>query len=249
MKFAVSGIFLFILAHNLFGQDYPVTDRSFAYTTAFTMPASTAMLESGYYHVNSNQPGSIQDISGQSFLLRYGVNSFTELRIRCGFMYLNFEPAEAGGLVPLEISMKNRLLPEGRISPAVFMLSEFTIPNTGNTDLQTAKLRPSVRLIVEKFLNNLFILGGNFGYKWQDDGERSLTYSTSLRIALDASYSIYAEFYGSNSNVMSSANFVDVAAEFWITPHFVLDIAYGIGITDSADDDFISVGGAWRISD
>ena len=249
MKSIAIGLLFLIGILDLQGQDYPVTDRSFAYATAFTMPKRTAMLESGYFHVNSKPQSGLQDISGQSFLLRIGIHKHVEFRVRSGFNYLNFLSEEIGGLVPLEISVKNKVFSEGRIRPAVFLLSEFVIPDTGNPNLQSEKLRPAFRIIVEKFLNRFFILGGNLGYKWMNDGEKSLTYSSSLRMALSNSFSVYAEFYGTNSNFNPSANFVDVAAEFWITPHFVLDVAYGIGITDAADDNFISIGGAWRIVD
>ena len=232
-------------------QDYPITDRSFAYATAFTMQPKSLMLESGYFHVGALGGVKGGDLRGMSLRMRYGLPQNFEIRLTSGLQNFSFDNPNSelnfGGLAPLEISFKKTLSQESANWPSLYLLSEFVIPKIGDQTLREESLRPSIRLISEKILSPLFIVGVNVGHKWMAQGERRLTYSSSMRIGLSSRSALYFEFYGwQSTNEIASANFIDAAIEWWAFDDIIFDLAIGKGVSQYADDYFISIGASFR---
>ena len=243
MKY-LSFLIFFLLVKSSFAQDYPITDRSFGYATAFTMPKNTAMLETGFFQVNG-LGGSSARILGQSLLFRYGLAKSTEIRFRTGYQSLQEKDFSLNGIAPVELSLKQKLMAEGQYLPAVYFLAEATFP-IGKEGLTPEGLNPSARIILEKYLNHIFIIGANLGGTWYDDNQSSFNYSISLRTALCDEISFYTEFFGKDYNYDYKNNFFGVALEFWLFPELVFDIAAGVGVSAQADNDYFAAGLAYR---
>ena len=226
----------------LISQTYPITDRSFAYATAYTMPSGVGQIEGGYFSVRELEMEDGLSISGFQSLFRYGISGSSEVRATLGYNSLSAGPERFTGVSGLKLGIKTGLVEEGQYLPAISFLAEAELPDIGSIDFRPAIFTPSMRFIVEKYLNDVWIIGTNLGWTWTESAPR-FNYSLSLRTALTDEIALYTEFYGSNSKFTAPRDFVDVALEFWVMDRVALDVVIGWGITDGADGGFISIGG------
>ncbi|MEL6390243.1 MAG: transporter [Bacteroidota bacterium] len=234
---------IFVVVDQAICQVYPITDRSLAYTTAATIPAGSLQLESGYFGVHDLSKVSDLRLDGLSLLTRLGLNDRAELRL--GLNGLSFNDAAGGvsGLAPVTISSKLAVIDEGLKMPAISLLAGVAVSDIASSELANETIQPSIKIIPEKFLNHLFIIGGNVGWTYLPDAPE-IGYSVSLRLAITEELALYGEFYGFNSAVTEARDFVDLAFEVWAWDGVALDVALGWGITDAADGGFISLGAA-----
>jgi len=235
--------FLIVLGVKLSAQNYPITDRSFAYATAFTMPKGKLQLEGGYFNVHNLQKVESLSLGGFQSNLRYGISGNTELR--AGASFNSFKDGSfSERFTTLKLGMKTQLTQESGLWPALSFLAEVEIPDlTPEESSTSSNTIPSFRLVAEKYLNDVFIIGANLGWAWTSSTP-DFTYSLALRTAITDEIALYAEYYGRNSSVIPAVDFADIAIEFWVWDNVALDFVVGWGVTEFSDGGFISVGGA-----
>lgn len=228
-------------------QDYPITDRSLGYATAYTMPDKTVQLESGYFYLN-DLSGSPSDLSGQALLMRFGFKHGIEFRARMGLQQLRIGNLVSENIAPLELSIKKSIFQEGKYSPSLYLLAQYDMTPRGNgTGL--GKANPSIRLITEKYINEILIIGANIGYTWiRSPKESSVNYTLSARIALAPSVSLYGEFWGRDFSDLGQNNYAGGAIEFWLWEDFVFDLALGSGVSEGGDGFYWSAGLVYRMN-
>lgn len=226
-------------------QIYPITDRSFAYATAYTIPEGHFQLETGYFGVWDLNKEELPDLSGYSGLLRYGLVDGVEIRGRLGRLSFDLGDEVFSGWDGLELSTKIAVLPEGQYFPSVGLLWELDIPWAGKEGIRESTLSPSTKFIFEKYINSTFIIGANFGWQWLSGNDALTNYSISLRTALTDEVALYTEFYGFNNKFIGARDFVDIALEVWMWDGIALDAVIGWGITDNADGGFWSIGASF----
>jgi len=244
MRWIIS-ILLGSLCSGILAQTYPITDRSFAYATAYTIPKGHLQVETGYFRVWDLNKQELPDLTGFSGLFRYGVSESAEFRARIGRLNFDLGDENFSGWDGLELSSKIALFPEGQKLPSLGILVELDIPGAGAEGIKESQLSPSMKFIFEKYLNPTFIIGGNFGWQWLSGNSPLANYSLSLRTALSEEVAVYAEFYGFNNGVTAARDFVDVALEVWMWDGVALDIVIGWGVTDNADGGFWSGGASF----
>ena len=244
MKWALTIVFLQV-CWGAIAQVYPITDRSFAYATAYTISQGHFQLETGYFGVWDLNKEELPDLTGYSGLLRYGITDAVEVRGRLGRLSFDLGDEVFSGWDGLELSTKIAVLPEGKFLPSAGLLFELDIPWAGKEGIRESTLSPSTKFIFEKYINSTFIIGGNFGWQWLSGNEALTNYSISLRTALTEEIALYTEFYGFNNSEIGARDFVDAALEFWVLDGIALDLVIGWGVSDNADGGFWSIGASF----
>lgn len=237
---------LVLFSVPLFCQDYPITDRSFAYVTAATLDKSKGQIEYGYFQLHDLALSQL-DLAGNTVLIRYGLLKSVELRARIGHRKFYIQESDISNVLsevaPVQLSTKISLIPEGRYMPAISTLLEFDLPAAQSEGFRPNELNVTGRIIAEKYINDIFIVGANLGYTKGDGELSSLNYSLSTRIAVKDEIALYLEFFGNDFNLdIPTTNYAGGALEFWLLDDLALDFAYGWGVSEIRDRNYWSVG-------
>ncbi len=245
-------LILLIFVVQTFGQEYPITDRSLAYTTAPVLAKGTLQVEGGYFSVNDLENMEGLNLTGFSSLTRFAFHERMEFRVTMALNSFVSDPSDPStrttGLSSLQTSLKTNIIHESTYLPAFSLLVNMEWDFLGKAVFRPERPAFLFRVIVEKVLNHRFIAGTNIGLWWRDHINAIPTYSFSLRTAIHEKWALYAEFYGQNSPVTPSENYVDMAIEHWIFDDLIIDLAIGKGISHFAASYFVSLGAAIRFS-
>jgi len=227
-------------------QDYPITDRSFGYTTAYAVPAGTMQLETGYFQLDGLGGLDRTGIEGQSLLLRTGLWKGAELRGRAWYQSVRLGETRLEGLSPVEVGIKQSIVEPSSGWPSIFALVELGLP-VGSGAFRPNGIDTRTKIIAEQFISNTFILGVNAGKVWRGKEADDLEYSASLRTAITPNMALYGEFFGIKTKDLDANNFLGVAYEVWLFPQIVLDVAAGLGVSEGGDDHYWAVGLVYRV--
>lgn len=250
----VSGILLLLfVSHGIIrAQSYPITDRSFAYASAAIVEQGKPMLEFGYFSIRNLSRTEDAWLDGMNLQGRIGISKFMEFRMSTSLNHLHAgtktQIPTSLGVGSVNTGVKSLLFNEGSIRPAISLVGNIEWSFLGDPTFLPQNTTPALRMVIEKYLNARFILGGNLGLTFPG---RSLlpTYALSLRTALGEHWALYSEFYGQEDTTGSPQNYVDLAIEFWAQKNIIFDLAYGLGVSEQADGYFISIGGAIRFTE
>ncbi len=230
----------------LAAQDYPITDRSFGYTTAYAVPAGTMYVETGYFQLDGLSGLEGTGITGQSLLLRTGLWKGAELRARAWYQSVKLGATKLEGLSPVELGIKQSIVEPSSGWPSVFALVELGLP-VGSGAFRPNGIDARTKIIAEKYISNTFIIGINAGRVWRGLQNHDLEYSASLRTAITPEMALYTEFFGTKTDDFAANNFMGLAYEVWLFPQIVLDVAAGIGVSEAGDDHYWAVGLVYRV--
>ena len=245
--------------------DELVTDRPDQTESAVVVGPGRYQLEVGMTFTRDDEAGIRSEVfEGPGTLLRIGLTETVELRLGMAG-YLDEDVRSAAGrqsenaLGDGEIGLKWVLANERGRRPQMAVLVSTSVPIGGDA-FTSDEFDPEVRLALSHTLTDRVGLGYNLGVGWESspgtepETVASYFYTVALGIALSERWGFFLELYGSladEESVLDGAGTLqdidDVHAfdggwTYALTDRMQLDLAAGLGLSDSADDRFISLG-------
>jgi hypothetical protein len=232
----------FALVNGLFAQeetnvaDTPIhTDRPSQTYSSFVVPKGVFQIESGFGYSQIKQVGFGQDfyienISLNSFQLRYGISKNVELRLSQNISYNRLGPK--GDKVtsdllfaPTSIGTKIRIVDEDGMRPQISFLADFgneLFSDTGSENIKVFRFNFS-NTISSKF-SIAYGLGMNFGTDFINSST-SVTLLGSYTVS--PKISVFAEYYTIiNTDFFNTHNY-DFGATYLVNNNFQLDLYLG----------------------
>lgn len=251
-------ICLFVLSFFALAQsDYSemVTDRPDQTESAQVVPMKSLQIETGFvrerYKIGE---ASYVDYAFNSTLLRYGLLKKLELRLGLEYLGSRIEDIQSNesdlknGLGALLTGIKYKILEEDGLKPGLALLGNLAFPFTSKEEFKSDHTAAGLRLALSQSLSDRFALGYNLGGEW--DGDSDVTawfYSISLGIGLSDKLGMFIESYGLIPNRDEAVHLVNAGFTYAILPNLQADISAGLGLNDTAIDNFIGFGLSYRI--
>lgn len=239
-----------------------VTDRPDQTESSVVVPRGSYQLELGWTFIRDDEDGAraeTHEVPGS--LLRVGLSDMIELRIGwTGFVdsEVRFGRIEAGddGAGDAELGAKIHLASERGSRPETAILLSTSVP-VGDKAFTTDRFDPALRLAFSHTLSEGVGLGYNVGLAFEsgvgDDGERDTLsnafYTVALGFGLSDRLGAFVELFGDIPASASGgpANSFDGGFTYLVRDHLQLDLAGGIGLSDTADDWFVGLGLSLRL--
>jgi hypothetical protein len=230
-----------------------VTDRPDFTESSLVVGKGIWQLETGAIYGGE---GTARAFAAPQALLRVGVSRTFELRF--GTTGVVAERAGAGfentvGGADFELGAKLTLLDEDKHGIAMPVIPIVSFP-TGNA-FSSGGVDPRVKVTWARDLPSGFALSGNVNVMSQTEGDARVTrgaWSFSLGHDLFFGWGGYAEVFGFSSLEQGGGQAVTIngGLTHGIGPDRQFDITVGKGVSDAADDWFVSAGfllrGGWR---
>lgn len=169
-----------------------------------------------------------------NLMIRYGIGKTTEARILIDAGH----EAGRGGLKPVTISLKQQLLVQRGILPAITLVGYITPGELASPDYKGESLAVEVKLAFENQLSERFSVGYNLGAA---EGFTRLTLSGGLAYMASEKLSGFLEYFSFFSEEEDEHN-VDLGVLYLITPVLQADLAFGQAIFDNQDRYFSTLG-------
>lgn len=241
-----------------------VTDRPDQTESASVVPRGWGQIEIGWTFAHDDEAGvDVETVEGPGTLLRLGVHDRMELRIGWDGHVRQRVEAFGGrftvdGLGDMSLGAKF-LLVEGTDSrPQVALLVQSTVP-VGDDEVTSDRYDPSFRFNFDHDLSERTGFGVNLGAEWQevpgpsgDEAAASFLYTAVLGHSPADRWGVFVEIYGSESVSgpdLPGETSLDGGVTWLLRPNLQLDLAGGIGLSDSADDRFLGLGVSYRWPD
>lgn len=256
-----------IVAATLFafmtaGQAEPlVTDRPGQSTSTAIVGPGRIQVEMGYTHAEDDATDRVVTDSLPQALLRFGVVEDFELRLSWGG-YEWQETTSAGlttsrdGASDAAVGLKFRFLEEKGWRPETTLLAGLSLP-VGGPGFTSERADPSIGLAFDNTLSHTLSLTYNLGASWTttenaagDLSQRnSLLYTVFLGIGLTGALGAFVELYGdipTYSQGPGPSNSIDGGFTYLLSDDLQLDASAGVGLSQEADDWFVSLGLSFR---
>ncbi len=206
--------------------EYINTDRPDQSDGVYTVPKNKFQLENGII------------VAKETFLnelmVRYGITHSTEVRMI----------ADAGkvrgkrGMEPLTFSLKQRILNQKRIFPAITFVGYVSFERLASKEFQGNKIPFELKLAFENELSDKFSLGYNVG---TSNSFKDLDLTMGLSYTPIEKISAFVEYFSTLSKIETEHN-IDVGILYVIKPNLQFDLAGGRSLFDSADRFFTTIG-------
>ena len=226
-----------------------VTDRPDQTESSVVVPVGYLQIESGAIYTRIDEQES--EFIYNTTLFRYGLLPWLELRLvqDIGQRQLALDGGEltSMGFFPLRLGTKVHLLNERGLVPETALLYEAELP-TGSSEFKPEGASHTIRALLSYTLTESIDLGTNLGINVEDQQKGvSPVYTLSFGFQLTDRLSAFTEVYGLFEREGEDRHGFDGGFLYLLRPNLQLDISAGAGITEAADDGFISAGFAWRI--
>ncbi len=239
-----------------------VTDRPDQTESALVVPRRSVQVETGWVFSRDDEDGVRTRTSDfLNTLVRVGL--FERLELRAGWSgYLDQDVSlpgpdvEAEGIGDTSIGTKLHLRRERGGLPELSLIAGLSLP-TGADDVSSDGTDPAVRLSAAHTLTERLGLGYNLGVAWEtlDGGNRSddtlsrYLYTAALGIGVSDRVGAFVELFGDApaSDRGGPAHSVDGGVTFLLLDNVQLDASAGIGLSEEADDWFVSAGLSLRL--
>ena len=267
LDFLGMGFSVLLISSPIIGAEVPdlVTDRPDQTESSETVSPGYFQMEIGWTHAEEDNGARGTADSFPESLLRMGVVENLEFRIGYsgyqweGFNYKDNFFEENDGCSDTEVGMKLKLWEEKDWLPQTALLTHLSLP-TGQAPFSSERPDPSYRFAFAHTLTERLSLGYNLGQAWEtsedDLGDRDtrsvFLYSVALGISLTDRLGTFVEFFGdipTGSSGGKPANSFNGGFTYLLADNVQLDIASGLGLSDSADDWFIGLGISFRFPD
>jgi hypothetical protein len=241
-------VLLLVLNPALYGQgpgaagDPPelVTDRPDVTEASTVIPKASIQVENGATFT-VGQGEKVLDLSES--LLRVGIANRTELR----FGVPNYQYAAGGagaeGFGNLSLGVKQQLGPlPGGIDLSVIVAISFP---TGMSAVSSHGYDPFVKFPWSKELTRKWSIGGMQSVFWFTDGaKRNITWEPTfyLERQVTGELDVFAEYAGDYPQTGVARQIAHFGAAYKLTPHTMIDMHIGFGLSAAAPDQFVGIG-------
>ncbi len=239
-----------------------VTDRPDQTESSETVLPGFFQMELGWTHAEDDNGARGTTDSFPESLLRVGLLENLELRLGYdGYQWqdFNFKNGyfeENDGCGDTLVGMKLKFWDEKGWIPQTAVLTHLSLP-TGQAPFSSERTDPSYRFLFTHTLSDRVSFAYNLGQAWEssedDKGDRDtrsvFQYTATVAISLTDRLGTYMEFFGDVPTGRSSgkpANSFNGGFTYLLANNVQLDIASGLGLSDSADDWFIGMGISFR---
>ncbi|MHC4325160.1 MAG: transporter [Planctomycetota bacterium] len=247
-----------LVSSSCFAAELPelVTDRPDQTESSTTVPYESIQIETGWTHSEKNDDDIETDVFPET-LLRYGIAEKLELRfIYVGYVWERTVSDQAGaqdseGSGDIAAGFKLKLWDEEDWLPEAAIMSHVSIP-AGKAPFSSERFDPDYRLAFSHTLSDRISLAYNLGQIWisEEDADGDLDtksdfqYTAALGIGLNEKLGGFVEFFGDipTGGSEGPANYFDGGFTYLAANNLQLDVSSGIGLSDSADDWFLSAG-------
>ena len=229
-----------------FAQKLPIEpDRPGESESPSIVEKNYVQIESGFMMEKENSTS--KNYEHPSILWKYGVNENLEFRLITELVSEKEGDKIESGLKPITVGLKVNLWEEKGIIPTTSFIGHLTTSNLGSKIFHTSYIAPAFRFTMEHELSKTFSLTYNVGVEWDGESpEPTYIYTFTPGVSLSKKLDCFIELYGfapSRSKIMHS---IDGGFTYLLNNNFVVDISGGLGLTDSAPENFISVGFSYR---
>lgn len=210
-----------------FAQNEPInTDRPDQGDGVFTIPKKSWQIENGIIIA--------KETFINNFLLRYGLTQSTELRL----VVDAGKEASAKGFKPISFSIKQRLVEQQKVRPAISFVGYISNENWASKNFQVDHIEYELKLAMENEINNKFSLGYNVG---TSNHFKNLNLTAGLSYAASQKISTYIEYFSTFTTSMDEHN-MDIGLLYLVKPQFQLDISVGNAIFSKANRFYTTAG-------
>jgi hypothetical protein len=241
-----SGSFVLLAQGPVSPADPPelVTDRPDVTEASTVVPRASIQVENG---ADWTQIKPTRSSDGTAFdltqsLIRIGLADRTEIRIAAPDYFTS--PAGFGDLA---LGFKQQIGPlPGDIDLSVILA--VSLP-TGASAVSSHGYDPFVKFPWSKELTEAWSIGGMQSVFWYtEDGRRNVTWEPTfyLERQLTKRMDVFAEFAGDYPERGGAREIVHFGSAFKLTPHNIIDMHFGFGLTAAAPKQFIGVGYSFR---
>ncbi len=250
---------------SIFGEESSeppemATDRPDQTETSNTVPPGYVQLEVGFTHAQNRQREDSESDSALESLMRIGLMKDLELRLgHSGYTWQQEEDelgetVRSSGAGDSEIGFKYRLWEETGARPEAAFIAMLGLP-TGERGFSSERLDPSYRFSFAHTLTERLSLGYNLGMVWASEPDglgdvhtvSMFQYTATLGYDVTDRLGAFIEVFGDCPfNTGRPAHLIDGGLTYGLRENLQLDCATGFGLTDAADDWFISVGISYR---
>ena len=187
-------------------------------------------------------------------LLRFGLIENFELRLGLEFLGEEIENKHSDsintnlGLSPMYAGFKVKIAEEDGRKPEIAFIGGLVLPFTANDYFKPEYSAANVRFSFAHTLSERFSIGYNLGAEW--DGESAAPgyfYSLAIGVEVSNKLGMFFESYGLLQEERNDEHMLDAGFTYLLLPNLQLDISVGIGIIETAVDNFISFGLSYRV--
>lgn len=231
-----------------------VTDRPDQTESSDVVPHKSLQIETGF--VISNDRVAMTErrsVVYNTTLLRYGL--FENFELRTGLEYRSEmeKILDTGntntvtGLSPLYLGFKTKITEEKGALPEIAFLGGVALPYTEKKEFRALHPSAIMRFAFSHTLSERLSLGYNLGAEWEEDSGPGYFYSVTLGAGLVRRLGIFIEAFGLLSPENPDEHLLDTGLTFLLLPNLQLDVSGGLGISDAANDNYVSAGLSYRI--
>lgn len=238
-----------------------VTDRPDFTEASSTVGLGVFQIEGGYtYSYDANATSSTKGHSYPETLFRYGI--FAEwLEARVAWNYAAVGESEFGanrtsdaGAEPLYLGLKIALTGQEGLLPEMALMPQMTVP-TGPKEFGGDETLPGVGWLYGWDVNDFISTGGETQANRALDETSARPYlefaqSWTVGYAIHDRVGAYTEWFviaPDGADVDHTQNYFNTGLTFLVNDNLQLDIRYGVGLNEAADDYFTGSGLAWRL--
>jgi hypothetical protein len=244
-----------LLCGNLYAQESEpalppiVTDRPDQTEAAVVVPIQHLQLETGTRYAKVSD--ALTEFLYTNTVLRYGVLTWMEFRLGQDYgrqqLALDGGESEEKGFFPLMLGTKLHLLEERGLRPETALLYEAFLP-TGSSEFMPDKTTHSIRGLFSHTLSESISVGYNVGVLFPNEhDELTNVYTLSFGFELTDRLGLFTEVYGFLQQEEPNQHAFDGGFTYLLRPNLQLDVSGGAGLTESAENGFVSAGFSWRI--
>ncbi len=232
-----------------------VTDRPDQTESAMIVPTGKLQFEAGaMLGVDEIDSLRTSGWSAPTFLLRIGITETFELRFGGEFSGENVKVvgtdrtlSDVSGFGNLMLGAKAKIAEETGLLPEIAMLMHFVLPFGDMAPEQVAF--SDIRLSASHTLTNRLGIGYNLGLETDDANPAVLRglYTVAIGSALSEKLGSFLEFYGDAPWEDDAAHAFDAGFTWLLIDELQLDVSAGFGLSEAAQDYFLSAGFSVRV--
>lgn len=220
----------FSAAVNGYAQvEYINTDRPDQSDGVYTTPRSKLQLENG---VTIGK-----EVLLNNLMVRYGLTNSTEFR----FLVDAGREGELNGLKPLTFSVKQRIIGQRGILPAVTFVGYLSVGRWASREFKGPKTPLKLELAFGNEISDRFSLGYNVAFS-NHFKELGLTFG--LGFSPNPNVSTFIEYF-SNVNDQETQHNMDAGILFAVSPLLQFDVACALPLTHSDNPFLVTFGVAY----
>jgi len=225
-------ITLFISKVNLAQNLSPInTDRPDQSDGTYVLPQYKFQIEDGIFSAENNFQNNL--------MLRFGITKSTEFRLLSDFC----KTKNTKGFLPLGVSIKQRLINQNKLIPAITFVSYLRVGQFASKDFLSTENQIDFKFAFQNDLNDKFSLSYNLG---TSTSLNHLNYTINLGYSPLDNLSFFGEYFSDLiKKELPSRNF-DLGILCLLNEKLQIDIACGSSILLKQNEYYLTTGMSYR---